>query len=57
MAKKLPKIIFVVKREDEDGILIADTGTVGFDDGEVVGVYELKSTKHKRVTHSLEVGR
>lgn len=47
--------MFVVRRKDNDvAYLIADESSDEFNDGEVVGVYELIKTATKRVRHSVE---
>jgi hypothetical protein len=59
MAGKLPKMIYVVERREEpdNAILIAESEPDRFEDGEIVGVYELKSTKRARIVCSLEAMR
>ena len=55
MSKNLPKKIYVIR--DDEGYLIASSDYQSFVDGELVGVYELKQTGHKRVAHSLSVSK
>jgi hypothetical protein len=38
----------------EDPFLVAETTNEGAEDGEVVAIYELRETRIKRVTHTLE---
>lgn len=57
-AQALPKRIYV-KRETEsndpsDSYLVADEDAESMEDGDAVGVYELRETKTMRVTKALE---
>jgi hypothetical protein len=40
--------------DPDGGYLAADTTTDSMEDGDEVGIYEIKETQTKRVTHSLE---
>lgn len=59
-AKELPTVIFVIRHKeaanDDDAILLAteDESCEEFDDGDVVGVYQLMKVKTKHVTHTIE---
>lgn len=53
---KLPKTVYVKFEKENNGgdtFLVADETPDSFEDGETVGVYELKETKTKRVSHEL----
>ena len=52
----LPKTIYVVRDTDldDDPVLIAYEDYVEIDDSKKVGIYELKETVKKVVTHGLE---
>lgn len=54
--KSLPKTIYVVRDTDlgDDPVLIAHEDYVTIDDNLKVGIYELKETVTKIVTHGLE---
>ncbi len=54
--KKLPKLIYVTLRSPEASgeYLEADATPGGKEDGDKVGIYELKEIKIQRITHSLE---
>jgi len=53
---KLPKTIYVKwGGVDEDSLyLSADVEITGLDDGDQVGVYELRAVSTKRVKHTLD---
>jgi hypothetical protein len=54
-AKKLPKTIYVKWAGEEDGAYLeADTTPDSSEHGDQVGVYELRETKTKRITHELK---
>jgi hypothetical protein len=51
----LPSEILVRRVVDgDDDYLLADTDPAGFENGDFVGVYELREVKVKRVKHTLE---
>lgn len=51
VAKLLPSRIYVARTDDGLGHYVADLDV--FDDGEIVGTYQLVETSTKRVTHTL----
>jgi hypothetical protein len=53
---KLPKILYVTVEQErtEDEYIAADRTTDSKQDGDVVGIYELKETKTMRVTRTLD---
>jgi hypothetical protein len=52
--KKLPKEIFVCWEDDgENGFLDATATTVGIENGEKVGIYQLVAVKTQKVTEEL----
>lgn len=57
-SKTLPKTIYVKKESDQNdpdsAYLLADEGMLNMDDGDTVGVYELKETRVLRVTRELK---
>lgn len=56
-SKALPKRIYVKLETDQnspDTYLLADESMDGMEHGDTVGVYELKETRTKHVTHELK---
>jgi hypothetical protein len=54
--QQLPKRIYVVNRLEKGEVepfLIASEDSLGFDNDEIVGVYELVNTKRKQIAHEL----
>ena len=55
---KLPKTIYVKKEQDQndktESYLIADETMNSMEDGETVGIYELKDTRRMVVTKTLK---
>ena len=54
--RKLPKLIYVTLRASGSNgeYLEADAKPDGKEDGDKVGIYELRETRIMRITHSLE---
>ena len=55
-SRALPKVIYVKEETDQndpDGAyLMADETPESFEDGDIVGVYELQETRVKTITHA-----
>lgn len=56
MKKQFPKQLFAAWNDDGDGFYETDESSEGFEDSAVVGVYEFKEVRTKRVTHELIEG-